>query len=181
MKYAFNDRPGQELVEIELNNFQLIIHQQGKDRVIPYSAITNVRLERRSDFFFMTLQSLDFGSIRINNRLYNQSRQWQDQSRQYHTFVRVLHLHLLNTSCGAEFCSGFKPNSVTLKSALLVILSVLVYLSEDYFDILSIHPFVAACATLGLGALLLGLAYLKNPPKSYKPSHIPLNMLPPAA
>ena len=181
MKYTFNNHPGRNPIEVELNSFQLIIREPGQERMIPYSAITDVRLERRKNHYFMNIQSLDFGSIQISNRLYSSSQKWQDQSRQYQTFVRVLHLHLSKVQCVAEFCAGFKPNSLLTKLSLLAIFSFLVYFIEDYFNVLSIHPFVTASITMGIGAFLLLAPDLRNIPKSYNPSDIPLNMLPPTS
>lgn len=162
-----------------MNSFQIFIREHSQERMIPYSAITDVRLERRKDYYFMRIQSLDFGSIQISNRLFSGSGQWQDQSRQYQTFVRVLHLHLSKAQCVAEFCAGFKPNSIVIKFILLTILSCLVYFIEDYLNVLSVHPLFAASTTLGIGSFLLLAPYLRNLPKSYNPSDIPLNMLPP--
>ena len=179
MKYTFTNHPNRNPTEVELNSFQLIIREYGQERMIPYSAITDVRLQRKKDLYFMSIQSLDFGSIQISNRLYSSSGQWQDQSRQYQTFVRVLHLHLSKAQCVAEFCVGFKPNSIVIKFILLTVLSLLVYFVEDYLNVLSIHPLLAASITLGIGAFLLLAPYLQNFPKSYNPSDIPLNMLPP--
>jgi hypothetical protein len=180
MKYAFNIHPDRNSIEVELNSFQLIIHEHGQERTMPYSAITDVRLERRKDIFFMTIHSLDYGSVRISNRLYSSSKQWHDQSRQYQTLVRILHLHLLKTQCEAEFCAGFKPNSMPTKFILITILSSLVYFIEDYFDIITfVHPVMAGFITLVIGILLLMAPYLRDIPKSYSPSDIPLNMLPP--
>jgi hypothetical protein len=180
MKYIFKSDPHLDSTELELTNFQLVVRQQGKERVIPYSAITDVRLECKSGSFFMTLQSLDYGSVRITNRSFVADGKWDDQSRQYHTFVRVLHLHLLEVHCKAEFCSGFKPTHLATKLVLLVVLSVLVYLVEDYFHVLPLSPFLEAGAVLIVSTLFLMVPYLKNPPKHYEPSNIPLNMLPPA-
>jgi hypothetical protein len=179
MKYNFNNYPDKNPTEVELNSFQLIIRERGHERIIPYSAITDVRLEHRKDHYLMSIQSLDFGSIQISNRLLSSSRQWQDQSRQYQTFVRVFHLHLSKAQCLAEFCAGFRPNSIVIKLILLTVFSFLVYFVEDYFNILSIHPLLTAFITLGIGAFLLLAPYLRNFPKSYNPSDIPLNMLPP--
>ena len=180
MTYTFKSGPHQDVIELELTNFQLMIHQHGKERVIPYSAITDVRLECKSGLFSMTLQSLDYGSVRITNRSFAEEGKWDDQSRQYHTFVRVLHLHLLKSHCPAEFCSGFKPTNLMTKLVLLVVLSILVYSVENYFHFLPINPLMTAGIVLLLGTLILLIPYLKNPPKHYKPSDIPLNMLPPA-
>jgi hypothetical protein len=181
MQYTFTNGPHQGQIELELTNFQLHIRQQGKERIIPYSVITDVRLECKSGHFFMTLQSLDYGSVKISNRSFAEEGKWEDQSRQYHTFVRVLHLHLLKSHCPAEFCSGFKPSHLMTKLILLVILSVLVYSIENYLHLLPINPIITAGAALIVGTLILIVPYLKNPPKHYKPSDIPLDMLPPAA
>ena len=180
MEYTYRTRPHENLVQVEINPYQLIIREKGKDRSIPYPNITDVRLERKGNFYCTHIHSLDFGSLRITNRLYTESNQFQDQSRQYFTFVRVLHYHL-STKCSAEFYSGWKPQQVLLKFILLFTVSAILYSVEDYFDVLAIGPLVTPSLLLGLGALLLITPYLGNWPKAYHPSDIPLNMLPPAS
>ncbi|MFZ2906465.1 MAG: hypothetical protein WAZ98_09705 [Cyclobacteriaceae bacterium] len=180
MKYSFKNGPDHPVTELELTNFQLLIREQGRERVIPYPDITDVNLECKGNSFYMTVQSLDFGSLRISNRSFNESGTWDNQSRQYHTFVRVLHMHLLKAHCQAEFCSGFKPSHMLTKFSLLFLLSALLYFFADYTRILPINPLVAGSVLLILGTAFLLLPYVKNPPKHYKPSDIPLNLLPPA-
>lgn len=180
MKYSFKSAPDHPLTELELTNFQLLIREQGRERVIPYPDITDVNLECKGHSFYMTVQSLDFGSVRISNRSHSESGKWEDQSRQYHTFVRVLHMHLLKATCQAEFCSGFKPSHMLTKFSVLILFSALIYFLEDYARLLPISPLLAASVILILGTLFLLIPYAKNPPKHYKPSDIPLNMLPPA-
>jgi len=181
MKYAFKSQPNQNVIEMELTSFQIVIHQQGKERVIPYSAITDVRLECKKGLFFTTIQSLDFGSIQLSNRSVGESGKWEDQSRQYHTFVRVLHHHLMKTHCPAEFCAGFKPSHLSVKFMVLILVAALFYFVEEYFNIFHIHPLLVVLIVSGIGTLIILSPFLKNPPKSYNPSDIPLNMLPPAS
>lgn len=181
MKYTCKNSPGQDTVEVELNNIQLLIRQRGKNRVIPYSSITDVGLQRNGAFYFITIQSLDFGSVRLSNRFYTEKDQTIDQSRQYHTFVRVFHLHLLKAQSNADFSSGFKPTRMTTKFITLILLSAFVYFTGEYLLDLPLNNLVASLTTLGLGVFLILAPYLTNPPKSYVPNDIPLNMLPPAS
>jgi hypothetical protein len=180
MEYTFKNSPDEPLTQVELSATQLIIREADKERIIPFSTITDLRLHRKKDFFFMEIHSLHFGSIRIGNRWYNATGEWDDQSGKYQGFVRILHFHLIKNQCQANFCAGLVPSSILEKYISLILLSILVYTVSDYTNNLPYPPLIVAGLVFVIGAILLVTPYLLNKTKTYPPSDIPLNMLPPA-
>lgn len=180
MEYTFKNSPDEPLTQVELSATQLTIREADKDRIIPFSTITHVWLHRKKDFFFMEIHSIHFGFVRIGNRWFNETGEWEDQSRLYYSFVRILHFHLIKNQCQADFCAGIKPSSVPEKYISLILLSVLVYLVSEYTNSLPYPPLIVAGLAFIIGAIVITTPYLLNKPKTYRPSDIPLNMLPPA-
>ncbi len=180
MEYTFKNSPDEPLTQIELSATQLTIREANKERIIPFSTITNLRLHRKKDFFFFEIHSLHFGFVRIGNRWYKETGEWDDQSRLYHSFVRILHFQLIKNQCQVNFCAGLVPSSIPEKYICLILFSILVYAISGYTNALPYPPFIIAGFVLTIGAVLLATPYLLNKPKTYPPSDIPLNMLPPA-
>ena len=177
MDYTFHNSIGKQ-IQVELNEYELVIRENEKEQLIPYSAITDVRLERKKNSYIADIQSMDFGSVQIYH--HNEGTQEdQVQSRLYNTFIRILHFHLIKNRCHVEFYSGFKPSRIVEKFIFIVLLSAFAYLTEDYFSIIPLQPHIFGLLILGCGSLLLTGPYLINRPKTYNPSDIPLNMLPP--
>jgi len=180
MEYTFKNNANEPLTQVEISATQITIREADKERIIPFSTITNIRLHRKKDFYFMEIQSQHFGSIRIGNRWYKETGEWDDQSHQYHSFVRILHFHLVKNQCQADFCAGLKPAGIPEKYISLLLLSILVYIISEYTNKLPYPPLIVAGFVLALGGTLLAAPYLLYKPKTYPPSDIPLNMLPPA-
>jgi hypothetical protein len=178
MEYTFKNTDG-IAIRIELKEFQLVVRDEFKEKIIPYSAITDVSLDRNRNSFFLEIRSIDFGSVQINYRLSANTND-MGQAKQYIMFVRTLHFHLIKSQCPAEFYAGFKPSNLVEKISVVSVLSGLAYFLEDYFDFSPLSPMMLVILVLGLGAILIFSSYLKKSPKSYKPTDIPLTMLPPA-
>ncbi len=71
--------------------------QQGeKSDHVSYYNLISIRLTQTGSTFRMDINSDNQGSIAITNRFYLSRLNFEDRSRQYNTFVRLLHFHLKN-------------------------------------------------------------------------------------
>lgn len=177
MEYTFQNDVGKQ-IHVEMHEFHLVVRSDESERSIPYSAITDVRLGRRKSTFALEVQSMDFGSLRISHEHKNTS-DGKVESRQYNSFVRILHHHLNKNQPIPEFYSGPKTGNLTIKFIFVLIFAVLAYLIEEYFSFVPFDAFFFSLLILGIGCLVLSAPYIANWPKTYHPSNIPLNMLPP--
>jgi hypothetical protein len=177
MEYTFQNEIGKP-IHVEIHEFHLVVRIDETERSIPYSAITDVRLGRRRNIFALEVLSIDFGSLRISHEHLG-TTDGKIQSRQYSSFVRILHYHLIKNKSAPEFYSGPKTGNITLKFIFILIFAALAYLIEGYFSFVPLDPLFFSLLILGIGSLALASPYLVNWPKNYHPSNIPLNMLPP--
>lgn len=174
MEYEFTSENNAHM-RVVLSDFQLTVIEQGKERIMPYSSITDVRLERKGDCFFTEIRALDFGSVRITCHPFGSSN---DNARQYNTFIRVLHCHLLNNKCEAEYWSGVKPSGMIGRILIIGMVSALVYVVEDYFKLLPAHSGIVLLLLPFFALLGVVIWLIVNRAKTYQPDEIPLNMLP---
>lgn len=115
--------------------------------------------------------------IEITNRFYRPDGSFEDRSRQYETFIRVLHFHLKEKS-SAQFCTGCSWSKLILVGVGTVAVSFLLslalyFLGINFIDVIT-QSFLIA--TLFMGFLLA--AFWPNLPKGYQPEHIPFQFLP---
>lgn len=178
MEYAFRNDSDGTITQVELNEFQLTIREGGCERNIPYTTITNIRLEKKSNLFSLEVRSFQFGNICISN-LHSNTIDGKDQSRQYNTFVRILHYHLIKTKPSVDFRLDARPPNLLEKIFYTASLSALVYFFEDHFNVIPLDPLISSILLLGLGLLVIFSPYVINPSKTYSPTDIPLTMLPP--
>lgn len=82
-----------------LAEYNLTVKNGKQETVIPYAVINEVVLNKASHKQFRTRLLPDGGKpIVITNTYYTSSRDVEDRSRAYATFVRVLHFHLKDKS-----------------------------------------------------------------------------------
>jgi hypothetical protein len=178
MEYAFRNDFDGTITQVELNEFQLIIREGGLERNIPYATITSVRLEKKKSLFSLEVRSFQFGSISIRNQ-HSNTVDGKDQSRQYNTFVRILHYHLIKTQPSVEFKLDARPSNFLVKIFYVFCFSAVTYFFEDHFNLIPLDPLISSVLFMGLGLLAIFSPYIINPPKAYSPTDIPLTMLPP--
>lgn len=175
MEYIFQNASG-AITRVELREFQITVHRGDKVYAIPHSAISHVRLERNKNCYSIDIRSTDFGSVRI---CCTPTESPESQAVQYNTFVHTLHQQLLKNRCPVEFYSGFRPANLTEKICALLLVSILIYSVEDYFNFTPIHPATLVLLITGVVVLLTSSLYLVKNSRNYNPANIPLTMLPP--
>lgn len=84
---------------ILLAEYNLTVKKGKEETVIPYAMINEVVLNKRNSKQYRTRLVPDTGkSILITNTYQTSSKETEDRSRAYATFVRVLHFHLKDKS-----------------------------------------------------------------------------------
>jgi hypothetical protein len=181
MRYTFKPKNQDRDICAETNTDNLIIIKDEELVEIPYAAINKVKLEKCRDEFFIEIDAGHFGSFQIHNATYSLERQRIDQSRLYHTFVRIFHYHLLKGQCSATFISQFRQSDIEVRFLLWALLAAFVYLLENYVDFLPLNSSTLAVSILVLGMCWMLTPYIFRRSRQYNPSDIPLEMLPPAS
>ena len=177
MEYHFQNGPQENLLKATLNEFEITIEVAQATKRIPYASITEVRLGRRKDAYFTQVISLDYGTLYLSNKTFKEDN-WIDQSRRYHTFIRVLHLHLSSKS-KASFYSGTNLGKQAVKLLLLFICTALLFLSEEYFDWVPFSTLAVSSIFFVAGLAIIIIPGISQWPKSYEPTEIPMELLPP--
>lgn len=179
MEYLFQNGSQEKPTKAFLNEFEMVVETASGRKTIPYANITEVRLGRKKDLYYSQIIALDYGTLLISNQSFENSGERKDQSRAYHTFMRILHLHLSSKS-KASFYSGFNLGKQATKVLVLLVATALLYLSEEYFDWVPLNSLVLSLLFFTFGFILIIAPKLSQWPKSYEPTEIPLDLLPPA-
>lgn len=178
MEYTFRLSHRNEVCTLVLGEYELTVTKGSTRYQIPYANIEEVQIEKKKDGVYHTWLYPDQGkSIVISNRFYRTAHDFDDQSRAYATFVRVLHFHLKDKS-KAHFTSGQRSAKIGASVSAAILASFTLAFTADYLGIQFIDPFfegLALAAVSGAGVLLLNL---NQWPRTYTPADVPLEFLP---
>jgi hypothetical protein len=153
------------------------VQSMANEKLISYASIVSVRLFKSNTHYKAMVMADGEKPIEITNRFYRPDGSFEDRSRQYETFIRVLHFHLKEKS-SAHFCTGCSWGKMILAGVITILgavaLSMVLYfLKINFIDVVT-QSFLIA--TLFIGFLLA--AFWPNFPKVYQPTHIPSQFLP---
>ena len=174
-EYICKNSVGQKPITVRLLDFQLEWQCGEASGSISYANIIFVQLTRMRSRFKIRIKSDYQGSIILTNRFYLTSSEFEDRSRQYNTFVRVLHFHLKNSV--ATFSAGTARHELILVTSIMVVATFslqwliiqLSALATPYYWFIAFNIVLFAVA-----ALLIFRKY----PKPYLPESIPMECLP---
>jgi hypothetical protein len=160
-----------------LSEFNMSVQSMAEERSIAYASIVSLRLSKSNSFYKAIITADGENPIEVTNRFYRTDGSFEDRSRHYETFIRVLHFHLKEKS-GAHFCTGCSWGKIILAaiSALVAALAFsagLYLLKINFIDVVTQFFLLAA---LFIGFLMA--AFWPNFPKAYQPEHIPSQFLP---
>lgn len=178
MEYQFQNGPEEKLLKATLHEFEISIEVAQATKRIPYTSVTEVRLGRRREAYFAEIISLDYGTLYLSSKTFK-GENWVDQSRSYYTFMRVLHLHLSNKS-KASFYSGTNLGQQAVKLLVLLVSTALLFLGEAYFDWIPFSTLAVTSIFFVAGLSIIIIPSISHWPKSYAPTEIPMELLPPA-
>jgi hypothetical protein len=178
VEYTFKNSASEKVRTIILNQYNFIIQSQDNEERIPYVNVTSVKLSKTSGKIFkITISQDGRGPIVITNKYYLPDGAVEDRSRQYATFVRVLHYHLKEKS-SPVYTTGF---SVSLLMAWILIsafASFFISFISEYLGASLLNPFLQSLLLTMVIVMIVVALNRGRLPKTYSPGEIPLQLLP---
>jgi len=178
MEYTCQNHPKEKEITIVLEQYDLVVISDKTSRKIPYAEITEIRLNKKKNLYLIQIITLDYGTVLVTSQSFGKKGETIDQSRLYLTFTRILHMHLIEKS-NATYFSGVSLNKLLLFLGIWLVVTILFYITDDYFQFVPGNPLLLTSLIFFVGISVLG-ARVTRWPKSYKPTDIPLHMLPSA-
>ncbi len=181
MEYSFKNSPKAHLTQMALgeNGFRVVI--DGATYNYKYSEVTRVWLNNPEEFFnpseySCTINIIDKKPIYITSKNYNHNGLIMDQSHNYNSFVRVLHMHVRSNKA-AEFKFGSTPSKYLKRLAIIALILIGCVASIISFD--SNPLYFIAPSVFGVFVSIYALRFcITRFPKGYNPNDIPLELLP---
>jgi hypothetical protein len=178
LKYAYRNSAKGNEISIALDDYGFTLCHHGHEQVISYASIVAVRIARlANNDYRLFLYPDDSPTVTISSLSRALDGQQIDQSREYTLFVRVLHHHLKDKS-SAVFTSGGNAAKVWTIAAISAVSSLLLSVIADYLGFELWNPYLQA-AVIASCAFFVAFAFsIRNLPKNYTPTDIPLQFLP---
>ncbi|NOS91246.1 MAG: hypothetical protein HOP30_04955 [Cyclobacteriaceae bacterium] len=177
MEYVFNNRPSQNPLTILLSEFNMSVQHKGDEQLVAYASITALRLTK-SNTAYQAIISIDGSNdIEVSNLLYHTDGKIEDRSRQYETFIRVLHFHLKEKSATrfVAGCSWVKAIGAILAAILF---SIGISYGLDWMKLSFVDPFTMSLLFSALTLGFLIATFWPSLPKRYNPTEIPSQFIP---
>ncbi|MCW5912751.1 MAG: hypothetical protein KIT62_16900 [Cyclobacteriaceae bacterium] len=176
-EYTYKNSAGDKPCTVLLTDYNLVLQSDGRERSIPYANIASVRLCRSRNRFMTIIQPDGQPAITISNQYYLSAREREDRSRQYATFVRILHFHLKDKSA-PEYVCGKHLHRLITGACVLVVLSFAAAFILQYYNLNPVSTWGMALLISGVALLTLIAANWGRFPNIYKPDQIPFQFLP---
>jgi hypothetical protein len=152
VEYIFKNTASQKPQTILLSELTMHVQSALREKTISYTSVLSVRLTKSNDFYKTTIALDNDRPIEITNRFYHPDGSFEDRSRQYETFIRVLHFHLQEKS-SAQFCTGCSWGKLILAGiatmAISFVLSLALYFLKINFIDLVAQSFLIAALFMG--------------------------------
>jgi hypothetical protein len=178
MEYTFRNSFAEEPCSIHLNDTSISFQLDGKENLIPYNRILEVQLIRQSRNVYKTvIKAHDRPEIIITNKFYTQEKVYEDRSRVYSTFIRVLHFHLKDKS-KANFFTGKHFSTIWFWMACSVCLSFVISYIAHYLGLGLANPIVQGVVLAVLIGIFIVAINVSHRARHYQPTDIPLEFLP---
>ncbi len=178
MDYTFKNSVSDKACTILLADYHLALQSAEKEEVIPYANITGIRLTKSNKLSYkIYLYPDNQKPILVTNLYCLSSREVENRSRQYVTFVRVLHLHLIEKSA-AVFTTGLSLNRLIGWGVGASILALLISFTIHYFIPDLLNPFIMLVIFSSAMSVVAVAINRNRIPKYYQPTDIPLEFLP---
>lgn len=156
----------------------MTVRQGQTEIVVPYAHITTVRLCRSTHAIFRMVISFGKQSIIVTNQ-FVKDKETESRSRQYATFVRVLHFHLKDKST-AVYQSGCSRGKIWLTGITLTVGSFMVSFVTDFLGFGIINPYADGTVLAVIAVPLILVLQIVRLPKDYSATNIPFELLPAA-
>ena len=176
-EYTYKNSLSEKPCTAILTEYNLTLQSEGQERVIPYANILTVRLCKSKSRFKAVIQPDGQQPIIITNQFYLSSREREDRSRQYSTFIRILHFHMKDKST-AEYTCGKNLKNLLIWACSAVLVA---FIFSFVLEFLQMNPVNSNMLAVGLSILSIVLIIFLNwgrLPNVYRPEDIPLQFLP---
>lgn len=145
---------------------------------IPYSTIEQIHLKRSGSRCTLLIYPRSGNVVCITNRFYQTRYHYDDYSRAYAAFVRVLHYHLRERST-THFRCGTPAGKVLGIATLLIALGLsIAFLMSVLHAGSSLLDWVFVAISALVGSLVVGRILWNRMMKAYTPDNVPLQYLP---
>lgn len=176
-EYTFKNSAHEKPCTVSLTDYNLIVQMDGSARTVPYAMITAIRLCRSRNRFKVIVQPDGQPAIAISNQFYLSGRECEDRSRQYATFVRILHFHLKSKSATTYMCGKHLHRLIGWACGLVVLSFVAAFVLE-YFNLNPFSTWGVALLFSAVSLLILVALNWGRMPNIYRPDQIPFQFLP---
>jgi hypothetical protein len=178
VEYTFKNSLSEKAITIILGPTGMVLQSPEREEMIGYDQVTSVKLSRLAESSFRIRIGIDaHPPIVVTNRYFLPSGEFEDRSREYSTFVRLLHFHL-KTKSAPVYTSGKSLRLVVIWGVVSAFAAFFVSFVSEYLGMSVVDPFIQASI---LTAFILAMIFLINKgklPKEYSPEDIPLQFLP---
>lgn len=178
MEYTFKNSISEGAQTILLHVDHLIVQFPEREESFTYDRILTVKLTKSKRNLFTLELTFDKGrSIFITNKYFLSTKECEDRSRSYDTFVRVLHFHLREKG-RAKYYSGFSMNHLTTLILGAAFGSFIVSFISEYFGFSITNSLAQALILTVFAVVIILIANRRIFPKIYSPLNIPPEFLP---
>jgi len=178
MEYTFRNSPGEMPTTIVLSDHGITVKQGNSQYSVPYIGINQVNLDKIRDKVYRAVVLVEgHRPLVITNKYHADQRTVEDRSRAYSTFIRVLHYHLKDKS-KAMYASGSDASRLWGQICVAATIAFFISFTAEYAGASIMHPiFQGAVLAAALGLAIIA-RYAGHLPRRYKPTEIPMRLLP---
>lgn len=153
------------------------VQHKGDEQLFAYASITELRLTKSNSTFKAIISIDGCSGIEVSNLLYHTDGKIEDRSRQYETFIRVLHFHLKDKST-TRFVAGCSWLRVIGATLAAILFSISISYGLDWIRLSFVDPFTMSLLFSALTLGFLIATFWPSLPKRYNPTEIPSQFLP---
>lgn len=177
MEYTFKLSTASSETTVSLHANHLVVQLGKVEEVIAYANIHQVRLFRASGAFYIILYCLHHKPIHISNRYCHPDGRFDDFSRAYASFVRVLHFHLKDKS-QCTFSCGLSWERLWVSFVFLMAAGLGITYFFSFHQAFFGNALMLGTTAFGLMSLIFIFIVKNRIPRSYDPEQIPFRYLP---
>jgi hypothetical protein len=178
MEYTFRNSPGEMPSTIQLSEHGITVKQGNDQYSVPYIGINQVNLDKVGNKVFRAVVLIEgHRPLVITNKYHADQVTVEDRSRAYSTFIRVLHYHLKDKS-RALYASGSDASRLWGQICAAATVAFLVSFTAEFAGFSLLEPvFQGSILAAALGVAIMA-RYAGHWPRRYKPTEIPMRLLP---
>jgi hypothetical protein len=178
VEYSFRNSLAEEEYIVTLKMYSIMIVIEGREQFLPYAGIGSVSMVKEKGNVCRTiLESDNYPTLRISNKYFHESGEWEDRSAEYERFIRALHVQL-KVKSQAVYSSGFSVKRFLVRALLVTLFSALISFFIWLAGLSVINPVILALILSLISSTVIFVLFKGKLPKEYSPSQIPVSALP---